>query len=483
MHASSNTARPAVAAPRGLFGALHNRNFRYLWFAFTAASLAQRMDSVVLGWLVLELTDSAFMVGLVGSMRFLGAMLGPVTGVIADRCDRRRLQMTSLVAMACIVTVLLSLAALRRLDVWSLLLATTVWGIVWAVHQPAQQSMQADILSGRELVSGIAIMNTAMNLTSVLGPALGGAILACCGPSAQTWEWTENDMVLALNTDSYTRGRVYVASESGLVATSTDQGLSWWPVSFQLPETIVRTLQAAGAAEGVQWSYAVLLLLYLIQLGNYGAIRFMQRPPAVSETSIWQNLVDGMRYSCCNPGLWTALLLAGLVNLVAFPLQFGLLPVFAREVFSVGAAGLGFLGAALGAGSLLGSLLMAFVGAVQHAGRLMLFGTLGWFVLLIVFSLTPDYELALGVLVLMGIAQTFSLTNMTVLLLGTASSDMRGRVMGLRSLAVAPLFVGGTLAGASTTSVGAPLTTIGCAVIGLLITLWVAPWIPRRVET
>ncbi|MGE3537457.1 MAG: MFS transporter [Candidatus Tectimicrobiota bacterium] len=481
MRALSDTT-PASVEPRRFFGALHNRNFRYLWFAFTAASLAQRMDGIILGWLVLELTDSAFMVGLVGSMRFLGAMLGPLTGVIADRCDRRRLQMTSLLAMTGIVALLLSLALMRRLDVWSLFLATTLWGMVWAIHQPAQQSMQADILSGRELVGGIAMMNTAMNLTSMLGPALGGAILECCGPRSQTWEWSEEAMVLALNTEGYQPGRMYIASDSGQVAASTNQGLSWFPVAFLLPEPVLRTLKAAGAAEGVQWSYAVLLLLQLVQLGNYCAIRFVQRPPHLTQTSLWQNLLAGMRYSCSDPGLWTALALAGLVNLVAFPLQFGLLPVFARDVFSVGAAGLGLLGAALGAGSLLGSILMAYIGSVSRAGRLMLLGTLGWFALLIVFALTPDYELALGVLVLMGIAQTFSLANMTVLLLGTASSDMRGRVMGLRSLAVAPLFLGGTLAGATTASVGAPLTTIGCAVIGLALTLWVAPWVPRRVN-
>jgi hypothetical protein len=70
-----------------------------------------------------------------------------------------------------------------------------------------------------------------------------------------------------------------------------------------------------------------------------------------------------------------------------------------------------------------------------------------------------------------------------VLLLGTARSEMRGRVMGLRSLAVAPLLLGGTLAGAATTWVGAPLTTLGCAVIGLLITRGVALWIPRRLTS
>jgi hypothetical protein len=77
----------------------------------------------------------------------------------------------------------------------------------------------------------------------------------------------------------------------------------------------------------------------------------------------------------------------------------------------------------------------------------MLWGTLGWFGLLGVFAYTPDYVLAIGVLVLMGMAQMMALTSITVLLLGTTRSDMRGRVMGLRSLAVVPLLLGGTLAG------------------------------------
>jgi MFS family permease len=324
--------------------------------------------------------------------------------------------------MTGIVAALFGLAVMQRLEVWSLFVATTLGGIVWACIQPAQQSLPADILSGRDLVNGIALLNTAMNLTAILGPALSGVLLASGGTGSPP---------------------------------------------------------AAGSA-GVPWAYAVLLLLYLVQLGHYGAIRLAPRLPTVVHASLWQHLLAGLRYSRNEAGLWTSLVLAALVNFAAFPLQFGLLPVFAREVFHVGAAGLGLLGTSLGVGAVLGSVLMAWGGAARHAGWLMLWGTIAWFTLLFVFACTPVYTLALGVLVLMGIAQTLALTNMTVLLLGTASSEMRGRIMGLRSLAVAPLLLGGILAGAATASIGAPLTTMGCAVLGLLITTGVAPWIPRR---
>lgn len=481
MHASSTTDTSANPAPqRRFFGALHNRNFRYLWFAFVAASCVQRMDGVVLGWLILELTDSAFLVGLSGSLRFMGAMFGPVTGVVADRYDRRQLLLASLLAMTAIVSLLLFLVIVRRLEVWHLFATTTIWGVLWAIYQPSQQSLQADVLSGRQLVNGIAWMNSAMNITTIIGPALAGALLACCRQEGQILEWSEEQMMLALNKDEYQSGRLYAASETGAIVASGDHGYTWSALALALPRAVVRALATAGAAPGVQWAYLVLFLLHVVQLGNYLAVRVVQRPPSVSQTSVLQNLLEGLRYSCRDAGLWTALALAGLVNLLAFPLQFGLLPVFARDVFSVGAAELGLLGSALGVGSLLGSLCMMVIGTLPRAGRLMVLGTLGWMLFLLLFGLTQDYYIALGILILMGIAQTLSLMNMSILLLGCASSDMRGRVMGLRSLAVAPLFLGGTASGALTASIGAPLTTIIFAAGGLLITLWIMPWVPAN---
>jgi hypothetical protein len=94
-----------------------------------------------------------------------------------------------------------------------------------------------------------------------------------------------------------------------------------------------------------------------------------------------------------------------------------------------------------------------------------------------VFALTPNYEVGLGLLVLTGVAQAMSLTNITIMLLSTSTSDMRGRIMGLRSLAVAPLFLGSMLSGAATEEIGAPLTTVICALIGIAGTLGVAPWV------
>jgi len=248
---------------------------------------------------------------------------------------------------------------------------------------------------------------------------------------------------------------------------------------FSLPDPIARTLALEGAEIGVQWVYVVMLGLQVIQLLSYLAIRQRQQRSRKGTASIWRNICEGMRHSVQDPGLWTPLFLAGLVNLVTFPLQFNLLPVFARDVFSVGAAGLGWLGAALGAGALLGSMLMLIISNRFPADLLMLIGTVLWNAFEVVFALTPNYDWGLGILVLTGMAQTICLTNITIMLLSRTSSDMRGRIMGLRSLAVAPLFLGSMLSGAAAEEIGAPLTTIVCALIGVAGALGVAPWVLR----
>jgi predicted MFS family arabinose efflux permease len=264
------------------------------------------------------------------------------------------------------------------------------------------------------------------------------------------------------------------------VLTSGDYGLTWLPAPFGLPDTVARSLGLEGAATGVLWVYVVLLGLNALQLASYVAIRVQDaQRHHPSRAPIWQNLCEGWRYCWTDAGLATALIIAGLVNLAAFPLQFNLLPVFARDVFSVGAAGLGLLVAALGAGALLGSFIMVTLGSTRYAGSLMLFGTLVWCGFLLVFAFTPNFYFALGILALIGVAQAVCMTNITIMLLGRASSDMRGRVMGIRSLAVAPLFFGSMLSGAAAAEVGAPLTTVVCAVVGIIIVVCVAPWVPK----
>ncbi|MCZ6874416.1 MAG: MFS transporter [bacterium] len=481
MRFSSTTCTSTIQPiPRLAFlAALYNRNFRYLWLSFICSSFVQRMDGIMLGWLVLEMTHSATWVGLIAAVRFLGALLGPLTGVMADRVDRRHLSLATLGIMTLVIAVLVVLVVMRRLEIWHLFAATTIRGVLWAFFQPAQQSLQADILTGRELPNGISLINMAMNMTSIIGPVLGGLLLACCRPALRVLDWSDSDMVLRLNWSTYDAQHLYATTSMGKVLISRDLGVNWTSAPFSLPGVIARSLAFEGAAIGVQWAYLTLLSLHLIQLFCYIALRIPPHTRRHTDVSIWQNLRDGMYYVRQDTRIWTALGLAALVNWVSFPLSFTLLPIFARDVFSVGAAGLGVLAAAVGVGALLGSWFMMATGTVRRAGSLMLVGTLLWQCFILVFALTSNYYLALGALVFIGISQSMSLTNISIMLLGTGSREMRGRIMGLRSLAVAPLFFGSLFSGIAAEHIGASHTAIICAVLGLMVVIGIAPWVPR----
>ena len=475
---------PAIDLPKPrrfrLIAALYNRNFRYLWMAQLCSAFVQRMGDVVMGWLILEMTHSPFLVGMVIALRRVGTLLGPWAGVLADRMDRRRLGLLLSALMLFVALTLASLVYLRQLEVWHLFAASLASSVLWAFYQPVQQSLQADVLDSGDLTNGITLTNMAMNMTTIAGPAVGGLLLACCRPARQVWDWTDADMVLALNWSHYDPSRLYAATSQGGVLVSHDLGISWGSALFRLPAAVVGPLELEGAALGVLLAYLLMVALHGTQLISYSLMIVSQRARRQREVSIWQNLCEGLRYSRQDAGLWTSLLLAGLVNLVGLPLQSTLLPVFAREVFTVSATGLGGLGAMAGAGALLGSFIMVRVGTMQWAGRMMVWGTFAWSLMVLIFALMPTYEIALGVLCLVGIVQSFSLTNMTIMLLNTSAADMRGRIMGLRSLAVAPHFLGGLLSGAIAEHLGAPQAAIACGVVGMVVTLCVAPWVPGQ---
>lgn len=480
---SATRIAPGVQPPRRfrIISALYNRDYRYLWVAQLCSAFVQRSGDVVLGWLVLEMTRSPFLVGLVIAMRRVGTLLGPWAGVVADRMDRRWLALLLSVLMIAAVLALAILIYIRRLEVWHLFAASLVSSMLWAFYQPVQQSLQADILSPGDLTNGITLNNMAMNLTTIGGPAIGGLLLACCRPARNVLDWSDSDMVLSLNWFHFNPSRLYTATSQGGVLVSHDQGLSWSRAFFRLPDSIIGPLELEGAVAGVLWAYVLMVLLHTIQLAGFTLMRSFRpvRRPA-KNLSIWQNLREGLHYSHQEAGLWTSLTLAGLVNLVGLPLQSTLLTIFAREVFSVGATGLGGLGAVAGIGALLGSFAMIKISTLQRAGQMMVWGTFAWSLLVLIFALIPNYEIALGALILVGVLQTVSLTNMTIMLLNTSSPDMRGRIMGLRSLAVAPHFFGGLLAGAIAEHFGAPEAAIVCGVIGMAVTLAVAPWVPKR---
>jgi hypothetical protein len=193
------------------------------------------------------------------------------------------------------------------------------------------------------------------------------------------------------------------------------------------------------------------------------------RPVTVDRPSPWRDLREGLAYVWKTPRFLAAMSLASLVNLTAFPLSGGLLPYIARDVFHLDQQGLGLMAASYAAGALVGSLLMSGLGPVVRPARTMLVATLGWYVCLSCFALSPSAALAMGALAAAGAAQSLSMIAVQILLLRTSEARFRGRLMGVRMLAIYPLPLGLLIAGAAIPVIGYPWTAALMLGVGLVL--------------
>ena len=139
--------------------------------------------------------------------------------------------------------------------------------------------------------------------------------------------------------------------------------------------------------------------------------------------------------------------LAFLVNLTAFPLTSGLLPYVARDVYRSDETGLGMLVACFSFGSLLGSIAVSLAGRSLRPARMMILFALGWYAALLLFVQMPNPVSGRMALVIAGFTQSLSLVPMSVLLLHSAGERFRGRVMGVRMLAIYGVPIGLLAAG------------------------------------
>lgn len=242
---------------------------------------------------------------------------------------------------------------------------------------------------------------------------------------------------------------------------------------------IAGSLAGAGmfAALGMGRSYVVIATLYALSAGlTLGAYR-ETRGQAPRRFSPWRELTEGFVYVWQTPSAVSAMALAVLVNFTAFPLSQGLLPYVAREIYRIDQTGLGFLIASFATGSLAGSVFLIAAGRFIRPARMMLISIVGWYAMLLVFVLFADAGMAIPVLAIAGLAQSFGMVPMSVILLRTSDDRYRGRVMGVRMLAVYALPMGLLSAGALIERIGFVATALFYCVLGLgLVALIALRW-------
>ncbi len=170
---------PARLSP---FAALRHRNFRIFWTGQSVSLIGTWMQSLALGWLVLQLTDSAFWVGLVAFAGSLPVLLFTLpAGVHVDRADKRRLVMRCQALLAVQATLLTVLAATHWARPWHVVALAAMAGLVNSVEIPARQSFIVDLVGRDDLTNAIALNSSAFNATRIVGPAIAGLLVAHVG--------------------------------------------------------------------------------------------------------------------------------------------------------------------------------------------------------------------------------------------------------------------------------------------------------------
>jgi predicted MFS family arabinose efflux permease len=194
-------------------------------------------------------------------------------------------------------------------------------------------------------------------------------------------------------------------------------------------------------------------------------------PRRAGEAHPLADLKQAFSYVWAKPDLLGAFTLAFLVNLLGYPIIFGLLPYVAKEVFAIGQAGLGWRAAAFWTGALAGSIVVGAGRFTLRAARTMLWNGVLWFVALLLFGQASSLGVGLALLFAMGFVQSFCLTPLAAIMLRGSDEAMRGRVMGVRMLAIWGLPLGLLATGPMIPAIGYPATTLVFAGLGLAATL------------
>src|SRR6266481_7647623 len=172
---------PRVART-GMFRALSHRNYRLFWTGAFLSNCGTWMQAVAQGWLVLQLTNSAFWLGLDAFMATApGFFLTLLGGVFADLVDRRRLLIYTQIVAGLAALALATLVWTGLVNRWMVLGFSFVTGCCMALASPSYLAMTFDLVGREDLANAIALNSTQFQLSRVIGPALAGAALDVIG--------------------------------------------------------------------------------------------------------------------------------------------------------------------------------------------------------------------------------------------------------------------------------------------------------------
>jgi len=423
--------RPALAP----FG---TRSFRYQWPADLCTAWALEMETIILGWYVLVESGSVVQLTLFGALMFVGTLLSPLLGTWGDRVGLRRVLAGMRASYALLAGVILVLVIGGELDPSSVLAVAFLVGLIKPSDIGLRTALVSATVPHAQLVAAMGISRTTQDSARIGGALAGAGFMASLGMAS-----------------AY--GVIVVLYVTGVVLT-----LRSGRAQTVAAETTMAATDGAPAA----------------------TVLHAARAPLPRLASPWRDLLEGLQHVWHTPRLRAAMSLAALVNLCAFPLSGGLMPYIARDVFGLDQQGLGWLVASYATGALLGSLGMSAFGAQLRPARTMLVACVAWYLCLLGLALPIGTSVAMALYVAAGLSQSLSMVALSIILLRTSHERFRGRVMGVRMLAIYTLPIGLLASGPVVAAIGfrglvVLYVALGLTLVASIAHVWHNDLLPR----
>ena len=184
LHQETNTP---TEAPRRLmmFRSLYHRDFAIFWSGNFLSNIGTWMQYVALGWVILIISNSPFLLGLNGFLAQVPSLVFALPGgTIADRLNRRKLMLITQTSMMLLALLLAVLTSIRQITITEILAISLLTGVASALNYPAYQALIPDLIPRDDLMNGIALNSAQFNMSRAIGPTVAGLALGALGAAA-----------------------------------------------------------------------------------------------------------------------------------------------------------------------------------------------------------------------------------------------------------------------------------------------------------
>ncbi len=417
-----------------IFASFQVRNYRLQWPADLFVSWGFELETMLLGWYVLTKSNSVLLMAAIGALAYVGTLFSPLFGVLGDRIGLRRTLCLMRAFYFLNAILLLGMAWFDHLNVGVVFAIAAATGLVRPSDLGVRTALVANTVSAEVLPGAIGLSRTTFDSARIFAALSGAGLFAVFGIASAYV------LVVACYISSLIL--TFWISEPG---DDSQKGARAIP----RPETHkeIRTPTRSRARGRV-----------ISPKGN---------------TPV-RDLIEGLRYIWQTPSLRASMLVACLVNLTVFPWSIGLLPYVARDVLGGGELLLGHLLAGYATGALAGSILIMVMPVSRNPGRRMIVYALVWHMFIVGLAFSTNPWLSIGTMFGAGLAQSLSMLSLLLVILRASAPHLRGRVMGVRMMAIYSLPIGLVIAGQLIPRFGFTETALAYTGVGVVLTLLIA---------